>query len=219
MKPLCVLFIHHADDELTRFHADSIVTLNPAAVFVPLTFRMGFPAAVRPLTLDVGDVEHWNVDRLVYHWFLSPNRVDAARYLIIEYDTLCTSPFCEFYQEVWDRPVAGASFTTWATEPGWYWFQQISTPEIFQDKLAGIIPISGILLSHSALSTMAELAAETRFDPLYCECRIGTLANTTGFPLTQIRADAQDYIHWKVRVPDRPGIWHPVKMKTTLPSH
>ena len=79
-----------------------------------------------------------------------------------------------------------------------------------------MVPLSGILLSYSALAAMSHLAQDALYDSLYCECRVGTLARATGYTSVEIRPDATDYISWQPRYPDRPGIWHSVKSRVEI---
>jgi hypothetical protein len=66
-------------------------------------------------------------------------------------------------------------------------------------------------LSARALAAVCKLAGNPYFNPMHSECRIGTLAVLAGFQPTIIREAADRYISWQPRIPDGPGIWHPVK--------
>lgn len=210
---LCILFLHHGDNELSRFHANRFNKLNPRAALVPLTFNTGIPGAIRPIAARV-EAEEWrNVDRLIYQWFQSLNAVAAERYLIVEYDTLCTIPVREFYREVWDAPLAAATIQTPEANPDWWWFRNISDPGRYNGNLAGLIPLSGVLMSRAVLAAIAPLASGPLYDSMNCECRVGTLAKTVGFTAKKIRPNASDYISSNPRFPTGPGIWHSVKAK------
>jgi hypothetical protein len=210
---LCILFLHHADDELTRFHADLIQRLNPGVPFVPLTFDRGLPQALRFEMPAVTDQWHDN-DLLVYAWFLSPHRLEAERYLVVEYDTFCTVPFHEFYAHVWNKPVACARVLTPQKNPNWWWFRTIKDRSPFGENLFGMSPISGILLSRAALELIAENGLNQTYRPLLSECRIGTLVRSVHITPVLIRPDAASFITWKPLEPAGAGIWHPVKSIT-----
>jgi hypothetical protein len=210
---LCILFIHHSDDELTRFHADLIRTNNPTAHFVPLTFSKGLAGAVSPGKFFPGEWPSRNTDNLIYAWSWSCDYVLAKRYVVLEYDTLCTVPICDFYRAVWNEPLAAAASVTLEKNPDWWWFREIPDFRPFGNTLAGIIPLSGLFLSNEALTSLAELARNPLYWPLFCECRVGTMARAAGYSPVRISPDAADFLTWQPRVPSRPGIWHPVKSK------
>lgn len=212
MNQLIILFLHHVDDDLTRHHARLIQELNPEAVFVPLAFQHGFTNAAHPIKQHV-DNQWRNTDRLIYQWFSSSQRIESERYWIVEYDTLCLAPVKDFYAEVWDEAVSCARVLTLEDSPDWCWFQEIPNPMEFNNCLLGMSPVCGILLSYAALAKMSELSANLLFDPLFCECRIGTLARSCGFFPRLIRQDIDDFISWQPRLPTKVGIWHSVKTK------
>jgi hypothetical protein len=213
MKKLCVLFLHHLDDALTRYHAEMISKRNPRTTLVPLTFRAGLQNAICPVLSPTRLNEWRNSDFLIYNWFHSKHYVAAKRYIIVEYDTLCVASFEDFYAAVWDEPVAAAGLVDFDREPEWHWFCEIKDQSLYRNRLAGMRPISGIFLSHPALAAMSRLALDPIYVPLYCECRIGTLARTAGYKPVQIRTDAANFISWEPRHPSGPGIWHSVKSR------
>ncbi|HEV7927674.1 MAG TPA: hypothetical protein VGR14_20145 [Verrucomicrobiae bacterium] len=216
MTKLCVLFLHHMDNDLTRYHAELISQYNPMATLVPLTFRGGIDGAICPVEVPSGFNQWKNSDLLIYYWFRSKDYVAAERYLIIEYDTLCATSFEEFYAGVWDEPVAAAIAYTHQQQPAWRWFCEIRDQTPYQNKLAGLSPLSGILFSRAALAAISELAKDPLYASLYCECRIGTLARTSGYNPVRIRPDIAKYISWQRRNPTSPGIWHSVKTRIDL---
>jgi hypothetical protein len=212
---LCILFLHHSDDDLTHFHAELIQRLNPGVPFVPLTFDRGLPNALRFKMPEVTDQWHDN-DLLIYAWFLSPHRLDAERYLVVEYDTYCTVPFREFYAGVWDQPVACARVVTLQNDPKWWWFRAIQDRTPFGENLMGMSPICGILLSWVALKTIAPDGLSPTYRLLLSECRIGTLVRAAQFTPALICPDAASFITFQPVIPKGGGIWHPVK--TITPS-
>jgi len=213
MTKLCVLFLHHMDNDLTRYHAELILKFNPTVTIVPLTFRGGLDGAICPIP-EPFKLSQWkNADLLIYSWFRSKHYVAAERYIIVEYDTLCAASFEDFYGAVWDEPVAAASVFNLERQPGWRWFWDMRDQTPYRNKLAGMSPLSGILFSHAALAAISELAKDPIYAPLYCECRIGTLARTAGYNPVRIRPDIAKYISWQRRQPNGPGIWHSVKTK------
>jgi hypothetical protein len=211
---LCILFLHHSNDDLTRFHAELIQHLNPDTPFVPLTFDRGLRNALRFEMPEVTDQWHDN-DLLIYAWFLSPHRLDAERYLVVEYDTYCTAPFREFYAGVWDQPVACARVVTLEKDPKWWWFRTIQDRTPFGKHLMGMSPICGILFSRAALEKIAPNGLSPTYRPLLSECRIGTLVCAAQFMPALIRPDAALFITFQPVIPKGEGIWHPVKSITS----
>lgn len=209
---LCILFLHHRNDELSRFHYSLFESNNDGVPIVPLTFGSGLPDAVK-----VGRW-HWPVhdewysnDVMIYSWF-EQKQLAASRYAIFDYDTLCLQSVREFYSEVWDSDVACATPIT-CQDSGWYWFEPQfgASRELFGNQLAGMTPASGSFFSHEALAAMVNLAKHKLYAPLFCECRLGTLASTAGFSIRRIRDDAASYVTWNDVSPTHRGIWHPVK--------
>jgi hypothetical protein len=216
MTKLCVLFLHHMDNDLTRYHAELISQYNPMATLVPLTFRGGIDGAICPVQ-EPFRLNAWkNADLLIYNWYWSKHYIAAERYIIIEYDTLCAMSFEEFYADVWNESVAAAITFTYQQKPAWRWFCEIRDQSPYRGKLAGLSPLSGLLFSHAALAAISELAKDPLYASLYCECRIGTLARTAGYNPVRIRPDIAKYISWQRRHPTSPGIWHSVKTRVDL---
>jgi hypothetical protein len=177
---------------------------------VPSTFGEGLADALRPDKFSSGEHQWRNPDNLIYGWFWSCDYASAQRYVILEYDTLCTVPICDFYRAVWNEPVAGAASVTLDNGPDSCWFHEIPDHSLYRNTLAGIIPLSGLLLSNEGL------ARNPLYWPLFCECRVGTMARAAGYSPVTISPDAANYISWQPRIPFCPGIWHPVKSKQHL---
>ncbi len=52
---LCILYLHHSDDDLTRHHAELILHLNRGAALLPLAFSSGLGNAFRPVEGEVSN--------------------------------------------------------------------------------------------------------------------------------------------------------------------
>jgi len=211
MLDLCILYLHHKDNSLTRIHARLLQKYNPGAAFVPLTFRNGMPNAVRfPFNCRRAVHGEWgSVDLLIYDWFKSKHKITASRYIILEYDTMATVPLKDFYQDVWDESAAGAQPLTIEKNSDWIWFKDLDAATPL--PLGGFVPFCGIFLSHDALSKVVELAHIPPLAFVNSECRIATLARLAGCQLKKIRPYAETYISWTTVSPDCPGVWHPIK--------
>jgi hypothetical protein len=214
MIPLCILFLHHNENALTRHHYALIKQFHPATPVVPLTFNLGLTEAI---TLSVSfpkeqDRPEWrNVDRLIYKWFMSDVKIEAERYLILEGDALCSMPAIEFYSEVWDKPASGAQIRTLKTNPKLWVLREVKHPEIYNGCLQALTPICGIMLSHDALTAIVTLSQDPNYDCLFSEVRIGTLLAVTDYMPALICSLIDQYISWNKRTPIGPGIWHAVK--------
>jgi len=211
---VCILFLHHRDDELTRYHLGLTRASNPGVPVVPLSFGKGVSGSISvgKWCWPVRDEWYAN-DVMVYAWY-KKRAFRAKRYVIFDYDTLCLMPVESFYQQVWNADVACASPMTYQEKPEWYWFRAQSVdglPLKFHEQLAGLAPASGVFLSDRALKAISELAKDRSFSHLFCECRLGTLARIAGFEIRQIRDDVEQFIGWNEVTPTRRGIWHPIK--------
>ena len=220
MSELCCLFLHHLplDTGATLKHHQEAQKHCPTVV--PLSFQ----------TVKVSK-EGWRgayyVDILVYEWFrqTQPNH---ERYFLMEYDTEMTMPPKEFYCGEWDKPIVGSviihplsdapvtlNYPTKQRDWGWFWIwlkTELGEAEYAKLKpnLRGITPISGILLSHEALSAMTKLFFDTPWmSGVFCECRIGTLAKLAGYE--PVSGTTSKNIWCDFVSPNGPGIWHKVR--------
>ena len=219
---LCILFIHHTDDAVTQNHLALMEKLNPGTPVVPLAFTKGLthaklmPNIVLPAKA-ANQEPHGNfnsqwfhLDRLLYEWFLSPDRIEADRYLLLEWDTFCTVPAKEFYKPCWDKPAAGAQIHQFSNA-GWTWFQSFDWRKRYGKHLNGISPTCGVMFSHKALNDVATLAKDPAHHDLFCETRLGTMLSMTGHQPSVIFPGVSKYIACVWRKPRGDGIWHSVK--------
>ncbi len=110
---LCILFLHHRPDPVTQRHLDLLTWFNPEARVVPLAINASALLPGPPANADISGLDcPWNVedfwqmcDVAYYQWFLH-RPFSARRYLLMEWDCLCTMPIREAYREVWDAEVA-----------------------------------------------------------------------------------------------------------------
>jgi len=216
MHSLCVLYLHHADDDLTNFHYEMIKKSNPTVPIVPLTFKLGMRNSVAMsinLPKNQNNSEWRNCDMLVYEWFRSDLRIMAERYLILESDTLCNMPIKEFYSDVWNKAASGAKIQTPQSNPKWRPFFEARQLKLGEQHLQGITPLCGILLSFEALDSITKLAKDRCLDLLHCELRIGMLLSRAGYAAESISDCIDQYISCFMQIPIGPGIWHKIKAK------
>jgi hypothetical protein len=206
----CILFMHHRDDELTRRHLRLLRAHNPFPV-VPLHCgqREHLPHAVNVGAL--ADV--WRNSDLGYlNWFRR-RPFDAERYLWLEYDTFASMPVREFYREVWHCDAAGPRVKSPEQNPDWCWFSERGLlPPSLRSHCGGLSPLSGILLSHRAMTVLAHAAP---MPSVFCEFRVGTLLQAAGIRLTALPPERAATVDWTPSSflfdPATPGIYHPVK--------
>ena len=207
MNELCILFLNHANDRITQKHLALIKEKHPSVPVVPLTFGRGVAGSIQvPAKLPLIDRTEWrNCDQLVYHWFRSPEKIDAQRYLILEWDCLCSAAAVDFFSEAWDKPATGARILCGpATIPA-AWGNTTGV------KFFAISPINGILLSKLALAAISELAQNPIYGHLISDARIGSLLALSGFEPVKSFSGIEGYNSPSLKTPIGAGFWHSVK--------
>ena len=217
MHPCVVLFSHHKNCEVTRLHLKLLRESNPATPVVPVWCADGNPVESVAGAVEVAksfrEGGNWhNCDAVLREWFRSPDRIEAERYLWIEWDCRVTVAVEEWYAEVWNADAAG----TWVPRPPmmWDWFsgEYDRLPPHLKPHAAGIVPFNGVLLSRRALEAFA---AEPLADGFFCELRLGTTLRSLGFEPVEVptwkgRTNVYLSESRSLRVTE-PGLWHPVK--------
>ena len=213
MTDLAILFTYHRDDDATRDHHARLVSLNPGVPIVPLVD--GGDAFI-PGTFDVaGEPWRWGADRnpwancdtIWYRWFLSSARVDAARYVVVEWDVLTYVPLRDFLGPVWDADLAAPMLVTPEMTP-WVWWEQIPSLGPMAAHAAGALPLALSMYSRRAL----EVISRTRLD-CFSELRVGTEARAAGLNCAEIPGARRTVvcneaeIDWAADT----GVYHPVK--------
>jgi len=214
---LCVLFLYHKCDELTKSHLESLRKSNPTAFVLPLTDSV---PELLPGSVDVArlphfcdDAQKWRgIDATLYRWF--ENRtLNARRYLVAEYDCLCDVSLGDYYAEVWDADVAGIDFFTRQSNPHWKWFMNDEVNNIpHEDRLyaAGIVPFTCTMFSHAALE---RIVANVYRQDIFSEMRLGTTVNKLGLKFQPLPGAKRSTLCWH-EYPwqtNRPGFFHSVK--------
>jgi len=214
---LCVLFLYHKCDELTRFNLQSLREFNPTAFILPLTDSV---PELLPGSIDVGrlpsfcdEASKWRgIDATLYRWF-KHRTINARRYLIFEYDCLCTVSISDYYAEVWDADVAGVEFFKRQDNPRWRWFVDDELNNIpWEDRsyAAGIVPFACTMFSHAALD---KIVANVYRHDIFCELRLGTTVNKLGLKFQRLPVTKRSTICWHGYSwqTNRPGIFHAIK--------
>lgn len=222
---LCILFAYHRCDLLTLHHYENLQRSNGHHRIIPITDDV--PEHL-PGTVDVAAFpDPWpaanprrRCDTMLYRWFLN-RTVTARRYLLLEYDCLCTVDAASAYGEVWDADVAARDIYL----PGdgrdtrrgedvareWHHFGEIARlPPEDRPYAAGLVPVAGLLFAHHALEKI--VAGVTRND-VFCELRLGTAARKAGLRPVAYPESLRRSIQWDPheRVPHEPGVYHAIK--------
>nr|VFK08180.1 MAG: hypothetical protein BECKLPF1236A_GA0070988_100145 [Candidatus Kentron sp. LPFa]VFK24779.1 MAG: hypothetical protein BECKLPF1236C_GA0070990_100165 [Candidatus Kentron sp. LPFa] len=228
---LCILFLYHKCDDVTRYHLECLLLSNPDAVVVPLTDSI---SEHLPNTIDVGEYDDgwcssdpWrNIDVTVYKWF-NHRTFDAEKYLFIEYDCFCNVNLIDYYKEVWDSDVAGVDFFTIKENPKWPWFEEeslLKLPPAERPYASGLAPFVCCLFSHSALE---RIIAHVSKESIFCELRLGTAVRMLDLKFKKIPLSKRSTIcwhpyPWKI---NRSGLYHGIKScnhnegKMAQPNH
>ncbi len=222
---LCILFAYHRCDELTLGHYAALQKSNAAYQIIPITDDV--PEHL-PGSVDVQSFpDPWpatgprrRCDTMLYRWFLN-RTVTAKRYLLLEYDCLCTMDAADAYREVWDADVAARN--AWLPGQGrdtvggqdiareWYHFQDIGLlPAGDQPYAAALTPVAGMLFSHHGLQGIVD---HVTTNDVYCELRLGTAARKAGLKPREFPESLRRTIWWDPHrvVPAEPGIYHAIK--------
>ena len=229
MEDVVILVAYHEKPsvlELLKHHLERFRRFNPGVAIVPVTHSK----LDRHPAWDYGNMWHF-CDNIYYRWFLSESRVLSRRYIWFDYDTWCNENVHEFFQQVWDAPLACAKHFAHKEYPTWMWFHRtdlLPCGEQYrnQEELHGVAPICGVMLSQDVFAMLVEEQvnhADT-WRHVFCELRLGTLLrkcgvairkneNAIGISATR-RAKAFQLVSQGVRT-----IVHPVKFKLQGEAH
>ncbi len=216
MHEYAILFSYYAGAPRAPLAANlaRLRRLNPGAPIIPL-IHDGDPFVdgsvdVRGYPCPWDTTDTWaSCDTMIYRWFPS-REIHARRYIVCEWDTFATTSMPEFYAGAWDADVGVVNVVTRESNPDWLWFRQIPFLGEMADYAMGLFPFSGTLLSFAALQAICSAPV---IEDVFCELRLGTMANWAGLPLTPMpfARDMISYDAGLIRLSDAPGIYHPVK--------
>lgn len=216
MNEAVVLFVHHRNDAVTRRHLQLLRTHNDFPV-VPLFCddRMGGTAlddAVRlPMSFQRGRNWH-NLDWICRDWFLSSHRIDAERYVWLEWDCLANEPLRNWYADLWYADFVAS--TSVRPPAPWYWFrsQRAFLPHALVPYASGITPMNGVLMSRRAMSAYAQADVP---EGLFCELRLPTILASCGITASRLPSHKATQNRFLPRGASVPvigrGLFHPVK--------
>ncbi len=204
-----ILFLHHAEDALTKKHLELFRRHNPSTPVVALT-----PNSHAKLPWwDYDNMWMYN-DTMVYRWFLSPDKIKAKRYCMFDWDTRCDGPVRDYYGDSWNHPAVATTVHDPRSNPGWAWFNHARKNKkllSMESDFRGLSPMCGTLLSEEALELV--VSEQRRRPELWREqnneFRVATCAHLAGVPLRECgRKTIQPFAG---SVTGEGGIVHPVK--------
>ncbi len=217
MLDCCIIYLHHRADAVSWAHLNLLRQVNPYPVVALVDDSQDRLAG----SFDSGRPEWgatgwtwFNADLAVFRWFRHGG-IRAKRYIVFEYDAYASQPVREAYDEVWDADAAASRTECIERNPGWIFFDRIDQiAPYLRPHISSLSPLNGFLLSHRAMSTLANIPND-RIPDCHCEMRLGTLLQAFGFELTLFppallatNEYSRDLINFD---PNRPGIYHPIK--------
>lgn len=222
----CILFLHREADAITRRHYELLVERNPGIPVAPIHHGgaecAGLDGAV-PVAGQIPGLPGDNRDWIVREWFRGPHRIEARRYIALEWNCYADTSLAEWYREVWDCDAAGARVRAPERPPHesrretWRWFrrQRRRMPEEIHEHATGLSPFNGVLLSRRALDFYSRVPEWYGGLGLCAELRLPSILKAARFHI-------QAMPRWKARrntcgarypmrvIAASPGLWHPV---------
>lgn len=216
MQEAVVLFSHFRNDQTTRQHLDLLRRFNDFPV-VPLCCDDlngcdPVETAIQvPMTFTRATNWH-NLDWLFWEWYRSVHRINAHRYIWLDWDCRVDIPLKEWYGEYWHHDFVASNTVTPPTK--WYWFrtQRPFLPHTLAPFACGVTPLNGVLLSRRAMATYAN---EELPEGIFCELRVATVLASRGINASSLPKEkaARNVFLPKggsLRV-SGPGFYHPIK--------
>lgn len=211
-----MLFMHHQNCCLTRYHFESLQNSNPDVCCVPICF--GAKSSL-PGSIDLSKTEDpeldwffeqtdkrmnrgieftsnpeifslWkNLDICLLKWFRH-HRIPAKRVIFLEWDCLVNDSIEKIYSDVWDRPLVCSMHKTQSKTPNWAWFKLTPIHRILELKQSAqaVVPLAGMLFSEQTLATLLQtiLSTRGRYENLISELRLGAAASDSNIDICQL---------------------------------
>jgi hypothetical protein len=218
MNNECIIVFgyHLRHDATTWMHYALMQHFNPGIPIIPISDGNSLEL---PNTVDVSTFpSRWDIsdqwqssDTQLYRWFEN-RKVEAQRYIFVEYDVYCQLSFREFFKDVWHAEMACARFFTYKDEPTWPWFTKndgyMSLPDDLKPYAAGCLPLGLLLVSHEALEKIVANAAPAK---AFSELRFGTTVCKLGIRVSAVDSGSITWNQSRIRVRPYPTIYHPIK--------
>ena len=180
-----ILWRSFFDSGVVEYHKALLEQLNPDYDIVKIDSH----------TLD--KYESWyNNDVALYQWFKRTNP-SYTRYIVLEWDVRCFIPLKDFFGDKWFSDFAVPCLKKRGIESDWHWFNHgVQLPEKYKISEVGVAPMACMILSHECISEISNYYFKNieELKDLFCELRIGTLANYLGFSPCEISNEAKENI-------------------------
>lgn len=226
MVDLVVLFCYTHWDAVTDYHYSRLIKFNPSVKIVPVC------GDVLPQNKEWAyhDWRWAHCDASIYNWYLSEKKIEAKRYICLEYDTLCNGSIKKFYEECFNADAASYYHFNPDKNPEYQWFSTNIGPDcpiLFNpkfEKLAkyeyAMAPLNGVFLTKDSLELVIDVLRKESeaLGRCFCEVRMGTALNMGGVKIQKIVSHkgvkhysyTQKRIHPSFRMLE--GLFHPVKV-------
>lgn len=225
MNKLGIIFLHHKTDDVTINNLQSFKKWNPDAVFVTMSPDEALPGGYSIQNMPDW-LEKWKVqtskpdmlakstDLLIYAWYAN-RKENCEKWLIVEWDTFCNCSVEDYFGQLIEQDLVGAYIQVLGKD-NWYWFPQLNSfPEILHKNAAGIVPMSLVLVSDTALNSIYKSldVFNNNFGAGNGELRFATLAKFAGHEAIHNSIGAG--INEPIKLPEnlyiKHGMFHPIK--------
>jgi hypothetical protein len=131
--------------------------------------------------------------------------------------------FYEFARPTKEFHIVGTTNPIPTRETTWPWFKEIhKLPYQIQPYSSGVMPFGAVtFISDELMAKLTDFYLNNFVKGVFCELRVGTIANYLGYPPVPNCHPAARNLTWTTRnsafVPG-PGIWHPIKHNNTNPD-
>lgn len=216
LETAVVLFVHHNNDATTRKHYELLVEHNDFPI-VPLFCRDGRPGKAMPEAITLASSfskgSNWhNVDWICRDWFLSCDRIDAQRYIWLDWDCLANEPLADWYGDCWSKDFVVSQIKRLDSKWGWFRRRKGQLPNGLASHRIGIAPLNGVLLSRRAMRAFCESDLP---DGVISEMRLPTMLAAKGIHATEMpreKAKTNRYLPRNQSIAIHgTGLFHPVK--------
>lgn len=225
-----IIFTHHKNDDATLYNFNRLKQFNPDKTVYPVGFK---GADLLPNSFVVDDSQqylpkntgrpeepkfvYWTQADLLIYDFVYHNELIHDKYLIFEWDTYCNCSIEEFYGEALNKNTFAHTVHNPVFER-WTWYEQLSAEQRSKfDALGGYTPMSGLLFSKELLLKMKQhiLDNPRRYDNVFSELRIASIAKTLGAYLDIPFPNAEKFMNWEPQLiifdKNKAGYYHPIK--------
>jgi hypothetical protein len=211
-----VFYLHHVANEAMRYHLQLLRKHNAFPIVIAHCDDSGAVVPHEesieiPKEYERGTNWH-NADWIWQTWYKSRHRVEADRYIYLEWDCYADVPLKDWYADLWDADVV----TSLAHRPpsNWYWLQsQLEyMPQELSSHATGLAPLNGVLLSRRAIEHFSQTALH---ECIFSELRLGSILAAKGFTVETLpmeKAINNVFLEHTASLTTRPGgFYHPVK--------